>query len=358
MTTDPASTSLSALLLALAATATHAAPPAVPLTGLGADLRSVTVSGLSSGGYMATQFQVAHSALVNGAGVLAGGPYDCAENSLLRALRNCMTPGSSTPPPDPQRTLERIQAHAQAGRIDPVSGLHDDRVWVFSGDADRTVERPVVDALVGFYRLHVPEPALSFVTLEGAGHAMISVASPAPNACETSETPFINRCGDFDAPGELLAHLLGPLQPKGMAQASRLQRFEQRPFTPIAPIDLSMANEAFVYVPAACAVGGCKVHVAFHGCRQGEDRIGLDFVNGAGYNEWAETNRLLILYPQVRQRSGFAWGSWRWVYNPKGCWDWWGYTGSQYATRDGGQIRAVRAMLQTLAEPPAPKAPD
>ncbi|MDO9600586.1 MAG: poly(3-hydroxybutyrate) depolymerase [Azoarcus sp.] len=342
-------TRFSALLLALVATAADAAP----LPALGADLSGVTVSGVSSGAYMATQFQIAHSTLVGGAGILAGGPYDCAEASLLRALRNCTTPGSSTPPPTPTRTLERIRSHATAGRIDPVAGLRDDRVWVFSGGADHTVDRAVVDSLLGFYRQQIPEDALRFVTLPTAGHAMISVASPKPNACETSEAPFINRCGDFDAPGELLAHLLGPLQPRGTASARHLRRFDQAPYTPLAPVDLSLADEALLYVPAACESGGCKVHVAFHGCRQGEEQIGLGFVGGAGYNEWAETNRLLVLYPQVRQRSGFAWGSWRWVYNPKGCWDWWGYTGNTYPTREGAQIRAVRAMLEKLAEPPA-----
>ncbi len=47
---------------------------------------SVTTSGISAGGYMAVQLHVAHSALVNGVGVVAAGPYYCAENSLrLRA---------------------------------------------------------------------------------------------------------------------------------------------------------------------------------------------------------------------------------------------------------------------------------
>ncbi len=35
----------------------------------------ITVSGISSGGFMAVQFHVAHSSTVGGAGVVAGGPY-------------------------------------------------------------------------------------------------------------------------------------------------------------------------------------------------------------------------------------------------------------------------------------------
>jgi pimeloyl-ACP methyl ester carboxylesterase len=51
---------------------------------------AVTVSGISAGGYMAVQFHVAHSALVRGAGIVAAGPYLCAEGSLRHALGRCM----------------------------------------------------------------------------------------------------------------------------------------------------------------------------------------------------------------------------------------------------------------------------
>jgi hypothetical protein len=46
-----------------------------PLPALKADASNVTVSGLSSGGFIAVQFHVAHSTTVRGAGILAAGPY-------------------------------------------------------------------------------------------------------------------------------------------------------------------------------------------------------------------------------------------------------------------------------------------
>lgn len=331
-----------------------AAADAPPLPALGAQLAQLTVSGVSSGGFMAVQFQVAHSALVAGAGVLAGGPYECAEGSMWRALGNCMEPGTGARVPDTARTLARIDSHARAGRIDAPAGLRDDRVWVLAGGADRTVERPVVDALLAVYRQQVTDDAIRFIDLAQAGHAMISVADPQANACDTSAPPFINRCGDFDAAGDMLAHLLGPLAPRSASATGEIQTFDQRPFTGTAPVDLSLADQGYLYVPAACRGGGCRVHVAFHGCRQSTAQIGRRFVEHAGYNEWADANRLLILYPQVRPRSGLAWGSLRWVYNPRGCWDWWGYADPAYATRNGGQIKAVRAMLDRLAAPLSP----
>jgi poly(3-hydroxybutyrate) depolymerase len=331
-----------------------ASAAAQPLPRLAASTGDVTVSGISSGGYMAVQFQVAYSSLVRGAGIVAGGPYYCAEGSVRRALGNCMSPSGRDLPPTPDETLKTVKQLAESGRIDPLRHLQDDRVWLLAGGNDRTVLPPVMDALDAFYRATLPSEAISFVKVPDAGHAMLSVADPQANACPTSESPFINRCQDVDAAGRLLAHLLGPLQPPVAAPAGEMVVFDQRPFVRGRAIDASLANEGYAFVPASCRNGGCKIHVAFHGCRQNASEIGRRFVDGAGYNGWAASNRIVVLYPQTVRRYGLAWGSFRWLLNPKGCWDWWGYSGENYHTRDGAQMRAVRAMIETLGMPPQP----
>src|SRR5215217_1643004 len=76
-----------ALLLPGDGHATHDSLPEPPLQTTNQKLPSlqnldrvtVTVSGLSSGGFFAHQFHVAFSSLVKGAGILAGGPYGCVE---------------------------------------------------------------------------------------------------------------------------------------------------------------------------------------------------------------------------------------------------------------------------------------
>ena len=339
----------SCLLLLITASAA-----AQPLPRLAASTGDVTVSGISSGGYMAVQFQVAHSNRVRGAGIVAGGPYFCAEGSVRRALGNCMTPSGRDLPPTPEETLKTIRQLADAGRIDALKHLQDDRVWLLAGGNDQTVLAPVMEALDAFYRATLPAAAIDFVKVPEAGHAMLSVADPQANACSTSETPFINRCQDVDAAGKLLAHLLGPLQPPAAAPAGEMRAFDQRPFVNGRAIDASLADEGYVFVPTSCREGGCKVHVAFHGCLQNVGEIGRRFVDGAGYNGWAASNGIVVLYPQTVRRYGFAWGSFRWLLNPKGCWDWWGYTGDDYHTRDGAQMRAVRAMIETLGMPSQP----
>jgi poly(3-hydroxybutyrate) depolymerase len=339
-----------AMLALLTACVVSPAGAAERLPPLGVGLEQTTVSGVSSGGYMAVQFHVAYSAMVRGAGVIAAGPYFCAQSSVYTALVNCMKPTRLQPVPDVRLLAAEAASFAAAGTIDPPANLARGRAWLFSGKRDETVDRAVVAALQRFYRQYLPADAIVFVDTLPAGHAMITLDAGA--ACPSSQPPFINDC-DFDAAGKLLEHIAGPLQPPATEAAGRLVRFDQGEFALGAPDAMSMAAEGFAYVPAACERGACRAHVAFHGCRQGVDAVGEQFVREAGYNRWAETNRLVVLYPQVVASYGWTGGvrSPRFVFNPRGCWDWWGYTGPLYPTRAGAQMRAVRAMLDRLAAP-------
>ena len=305
------------------------------LPGYGADTSTFTVSGVSSGGYMAVQMHVAHSSRVTGVGALAAGPYYCAQGSLWTAMNPCMTPGAWTPLP----RLEILKGHADRfaaeRRIDPTENLSKARVWLFSGSQDRTVQPAVVQGLARFYSLYKASPV---AVDKPAGHAMVT--QDAGSACGATEPPFINDC-DYDAAGELLRHLLGTLAPPAAKPSGRLLAFDQRDFGKAKAI--SMADVGYVYVPRPCDRERCRVHIVFHGCRQGIDAVGERFVGDAVYNRRADTNRLIVLYPQVSAR--WAW----WTFNPRGCWDWWGYTNASYATKEGPQIRAVLGMVERLS---------
>jgi poly(3-hydroxybutyrate) depolymerase len=312
-----------------------AAASAEPLPGLRAQATGVTASGLSSGGYMAVQLHIAHSASVSGAGAIAAGPYYCAQGSVWTAYWNCMSPKPWAPVPPSAFLKTQTDALAVAGKIDATKNLAGAPVWLFSGTRDRTVAPEVVKAAAAHYTLYGAKAAL--VADKPAGHAMPT--HDAGRACETSESPFVNDCG-YDAAGEMLKHLLGALQPPSRSAQGRLLEFDQRAY---GGRDISLGDIGYVYVPRHCEGAQCRVHVAFHGCRQGAEEVGMRYVSEAGYNRWADTNALIVLYPQAIAR-------WWPLFNPRGCWDWWGYTGAAYATRDGAQIRAVGAMLARLAQ--------
>jgi hypothetical protein len=285
---------------------------------------------------MAVQFQVAHSRTVHGVAALAGGPYHCAQGSVLAAYYNCMTPGFFTPLPPVSLLKAQTEALAQAHAIDATSNLAGALVWLFSGTNDRTVDPSVVRALRDYYAAFKATPVL--VADKPAGHAMVT--EDKGNACAATKAPFINNC-KYDAAGKLLIYLTGAVQPAAAA-AVRIIRFDQNEFAGGDAAALSMAAEGYAYVPAACESAACGIHVAFHGCRQDAAEIGERFVQEAGYNRWAEASRLVVLYPQTIARYYP-------LFNPRACWDWWGYTGALYHTKDGPQIRAVKAMIDRLA---------
>ena len=72
------------LLLALLL-AGGSAQAAATLPALNIDKSQISVSGLSSGGFMANQLGYAYSATFKGVGVFAGGPYMCAGHSNYTA---------------------------------------------------------------------------------------------------------------------------------------------------------------------------------------------------------------------------------------------------------------------------------
>lgn len=311
-----------------------------------------TVSGISSGAFMAVQFHVAFSGEVAGVGSVAGGPYLCAEGSVSVALGRCMHAHPLFGPPDAAYLLRRASNLAAFGHIDPVENLARSRVYVFGGGADATVRRPVVESLVAFYRAAgVPEAAMATRLDMPAGHGF-AVDGPADGpaeSCGTTAPPFINDCG-YDQAGAILRQLLpddaeaaaarGPAAPAG-----RLLRFNQSEFLP-EPRRHGMDEVGFAYLPPNCEGGRgaapCRVHVAFHGCEQGRERLDDLFATGTGYLEWAEAYRLVVLFPQAAAVP---------VSNPQGCWDFFAHDDPDYATRDGRQIAAVKRMLDRLQTP-------
>ena len=187
--------------------------PALP--AYQADLSQTTVSGLSSGGFMAAQFAVAYSATVAGAGIIAGGPYFCSGQPgrfpyipyLTNALSTCMNPGSAqVAPPVASELLRAANDFARARLIDDTANLKRQRIYLFSGTKDQTVTRPVVEQVGKFYALAgTPAAQIRFVDTLVAGHAILT-DSQQDKPCAVTESPFINDC-DYVQARDILQHL-------------------------------------------------------------------------------------------------------------------------------------------------------
>lgn len=335
-------------LLVLAAPAAAQWPPALP--GYGIDRDRISVSGVSSGGYMAQQLHVAHSADIMGAGLVAAGPYYCARGDVGTALFTCsdfVRAGFTfRGPPDIAPSLAETALQAELGRIDDPANLAGDRVYLFAGALDRTVPPPVVAVLQDYYAQYIGAEDIVFRADVPAEHAMIT--ENYGNACPVYDPPYINDC-DFDLAGAMLRHIHGgdfeAARPMG-EPGGEIRPFSQAEFVAGEPEAHSLDLVGHIYVPEACAGGEvqCGLHIALHGCRQNDDNIGDRFFTLTGYNEWADAYDLIVLYPQVMRSRARP-------YNPAGCWDWWGYDGPDYHLQSGTQLSAIWAMAQRLAEP-------
>ncbi|MEU9991476.1 PHB depolymerase family esterase [Streptomyces sp. NPDC048045] len=126
----------------------------------------------------------------------------------------------------------------------------------------------------------------------------------------------------------MLTAWLGGVAPRNTgAPKGTLTYFDQNAYAPGGSARaLSMDSTGQLYVPPACADGApCKLVVALHGCLSAQQLLGTAFAEKGNLDTYADTNHLVVLYPQAV--SGV------WPVNPQGRWDWFGYTGCDYAVR-------------------------
>jgi poly(3-hydroxybutyrate) depolymerase len=343
---------LAAVLLVVLAGLTTTATAAPERAGDGGlprlDVTGTYVAGFSSGGFLATQLQVAHSSRIAGAAIFSAGPYWCAMNSVVVSLQSCATYIVPTSMPVIYEVAEQYE---REGKIDPLSNLAQIPTYFFHGTLDPIVVRPVADNLADFYA-HYGVP-LTYREDLAAGHGWISPLGPVP--CDWTVVPYINNCSPYDAQADSLRTMFGSVEaPNTGTPRGTLTTFDQDRYA-VAPAlgngdvtrsggaAVGMGSTGYVYTPDACARGAeCKLVVALHGCLQTAEQIGDAFARNSGLNAYADTNRFVVLYPQARPEEGPA------IYNPAGCWDWWGYLGVQdvdYANKLGPQMRTVMNMV-------------
>jgi hypothetical protein len=226
--------------------------------------------------------------------------------------------------------------------IDNPGNLNRSKVFLYSGLVDTVVKPGVVKKLEEYYR-HYIKTASSVGTLYNVSseHAMITAGFG--SACSTLSSPYINNCG-VDLAGEILSFILdAPLKPSVAFDPASLSTFSQAKYIPgypaVQPLEISLSEAVWAYIPQYCTSNqGCRVHVVFHGCLQTVDLIGMDYITKTGYLGYAEANNIIILFPQAVASD----------LNPKGCFDWFGYSGADFATKAGLQMATIHNMMKTL----------
>jgi hypothetical protein len=296
--------------------------------GLSAIVTSYSVGGFGNGASFAHQLHVAYATTIQAAGLVAPSPYYCSMGSRVREDTACRVN------PYLIELTTSISYYTQSGSdnlVDPITSLSNDRAYLVSGTNDKFVHPRVVQQTEAFYRnfIHNDYKVITNYSIP-AGHGWITDNYGGP--CWSTNTPFIVNCG-FDLAGDMLQHLFGTLNPRTTQNYENLKSFDQSHYGDVWQAGLS--NRGWIYLPTYCVTNkGCQVIVMYHGCHQNYDIIGDIFIKQTGINEWAESNNIVVIYPQTISTSN----------NLPGCWDTWGMTGTNFSVQAGLQMKLVHGI--------------
>jgi poly(3-hydroxybutyrate) depolymerase len=338
------------------------------LTGYPVDPKQVSAAGISSGAFMANQLHIAHSADVMGAAMIAGGLYGCAalhvtSDGVQALASQAAGPCMSTPflLEDASFYADLVRTLAGKAEIDPPSNLAHSKVYIFTGGSDSVVSSETVEKGRDVYAaLGVPPANIVFEDRSGpaaeAGHSWVT--KNFGGKCSANKDPFINDCV-YDQAGAELNAIYGPgLKPPAAAPSGRIVAFDQTEFVPgKAARANGLADVGYLYVPKACEAGAkppCRLQIVLHGCKQSSEVLGAEFYTRIGVNEWADANRIIVLYPQAHATTVAELPAQSGMTalidaNPMGCWNWWGYAEDpHYLTKSGVQVGAIWKMVQRI----------
>ena len=355
----------------------------------------ITVSGISSGADVAPMFHVAFSDRVKGSGAFAGQAFGCAvmafdldnQTTCGEQPSNAQGPGCVGLPATgghgspcvgcrPGVTvaydhckkenageliqLSRLRAWAEAaaaaGSIASLAHLRDARVFTYRGTKDTVYLPGSVNATGEFFWPYLADARRQavFEASVPSQHCQPSVDPNVPaDSCGNYTVGGVQNCG-YDGAGHMLQTFydgaLTPPPPGGSTDPSRLFNFSQDLYGNASAQFAGMATTGFIYVPARCAAGPCRLHMAMHGCGQSYTSAGqgLKYVLFGGYGPWADANGLVILFPQG---GGFAERGWTGA-APQimaGCQDGYGQTSVGYATREGLYLSTLAKFVAAVA---------
>jgi hypothetical protein len=251
-----------------------------------------------------------------GAGVVAGGPFYCAEGSVVPMPR-----GAAWPAPSGIPTSTLISTTSKLGQrracIDPVANLQASKVYLFSGTLDSVVKPGAMDALQDLlqqlcagsqHRLQEEHRRRTRDDHRRLWKHLLDQGRPLYQRLQF-------RPGGRHA-GPYLRH--AESRNSGTLPEGNFVEFNQSQFI----TNHGMAPTGWAYIPQACTTGTqCRLHVVLHGCQQNVTLVQQKYVRNTGYNRWADTNNMVMLYPQTSTAA------------TNSCWDWWGYDSANYAKK-------------------------
>lgn len=278
---------------------------------------------------------MARSDKIAGAGMFATAPYGYtlgeATNAVLFQFPDLI---------DVDELEELIKDHDKDGKIDSVSNIKNSKVYIQGGISDNVVyQGSSIKTAELYWRLGAD--VKSVFGLDSV-HIIPRDDDFTSNRCNAYDEFEIFAACEYDGVKELLNHLLGDLNKAGSAKNENFFTFDQNEFFPDGG---GMWPTGIVYVPDACQDRDteCILHIHFHGCGCGVELYGDYYYKNLGFNDIAEENKMIVLYPQIACSEA----------NSACCNDIYGYLTDEqgnldYLTKDGEQITGMIRMIDRI----------
>lgn len=297
-----------------------------PILSASVTYAKVSISGISSGAFMAAQMGTIFSSEIEGIGSVAGGFFYCAQNHMQEKIeegqkvsfigqRNLflfepssefyqdaitgriftslqpnskwVTPSNKNPiyqavgvclRNPTEAKFPKLEDFEKESLIDKIENIKNQKIYIYQGDNDQVVQPRMAQKLVDFYLEHqVPQNQIRVKTLAG-GHNF-PTAKKGLNECKNQAFPYISSC-NFNLAEDMLQHILDQKLLSKKAQLKNLHRVDQN----LIPINeglqpaewkapaTSLGSYGYLYASRKCleTPETCKLHVALHGCEMSD----------------------------------------------------------------------------------------
>ena len=289
---------------------------------------SPTTSGYSSGCYSSTLIMAIYSKTIKGIGCTGGGP----------GVQD-------------DWALPMLHQEAAQGKIDHPDNMKDARVMIHHGSADQIVNIEQGYKMYAFYQSIMNDESQIKAVFDDVGHDY--------HSDKYSGWGVINQGYDFSK--DLITHIYPDLD-KNLQTAGaspninegKLKEFSQEEFCQeVADSckDIHMASIGYYYAPEQCLGGGCKIHIAIHGCTLTHENpvIGTNYMRRIGMIEVADLYGIVVLFPHTkweRPVDNPYWGD-----GLQGCWNTFGYLNKYYyRSYENPQYKVFMKMIERLQE--------
>jgi len=205
--------------------------------------------------------------------------------------------------PEVGKLVDLTYSDAELKYIDHPSNMKDDKVFIYWGLSDSQVDSIVVRSLQAYYSYFIAANNIQTEYSIDSEHCIPTVNYG--EVCTEKGPPYLGNC-NYDGAGAALKALYGTdMRIRASAQdASRLFSFAQSNYI-ATPSLFSLDDIGYVYIPSSCEDRRtvCSLHISFHGCTQTLSDMGTVYAVHAGFNEWAESNNIIVLYPyEIRSK--------------------------------------------------------